>query len=233
MKEEFRNWSYGWVSWVIMRADESTRFSGRCFCRQNSALKVVSHVPRNAPGHQTQEGNRTPQPDAGKTCFPGLARLGSGIWPAEVEDPWDSKASRWMGEGGAGLVRAGLVAWRQAQREFPQEKPDGRRIGVMGVVHRPSWPDGVRHRSPREIARSWKEYPPLWLLGCLPNLPMAQLAIEIGAKGPVETIRARPESRKEAIERIRVWLADRVDRVLWVEHWHGQALASVWQREGA
>lgn len=146
------------------------------------------------------------------------------------EDPWDSKASRWMGERGAALVRAGLLAWRQAQKEVPQKKAEGRRIGVMGVVKPPSWPDWVRDRSSEVIARSWKEHPPLWLLGCLPNLPVAQLAIEVGAKGPVETIRTKPGCQIEAIDRIRDWLAGRVDRVLWVEDSNGRALASVWRK---
>ena len=213
-----------------MRDDESTRFSGRCFYRRKSALKVVPHVPRSAPGNQTQEGNPTLHTDAGKTCFPGLARVGSGVWPAGGEDPWDSKASRWMGERGAALVRAGLLAWRQAQKEVPQKKAEGRGIGVMVVVKPPSWPDWVRDRSSEVIARSWKEHPPLWLLGCLPNLPVAQLAIEVGAKGPVETIRTKPGCQIEAIDRIRDWLAGRVDRVLWVEDSNGRALASVWQK---
>jgi len=213
-----------------MRADESTQFSGRYFCRRKSTLKVFSHVPRSAPGDQTQEGNPTPHTDAGKTCFPGMRRVGSGIWPGGGEDPWDSKASRWMGERGAALVRAGLLAWRQGQKEFPLKKTEGRRIGVIGVVKPPSWPDWVRDRSPGTIARSWKEHPPLWLLGCLPNLPVAQLAIEVGAQGPVETIQTKLGFRIEAMDRIRVWLADRADLVLWVEDADGRALASVWQK---
>ena len=72
----------------------------------------------------------------------------------------------------------------------------------------------------------------MWLLGCLPNLPVAQLAIEIGAKGPVETVRAKSGSRIQALDRIRLWLEDRVDRVLWVEDSGGVAVAEVWQKEG-
>jgi len=215
-----------------MRANESTRFSGRCWDRRKSALKVVSHVPRIAPGIQTQEGNPTLSPDAGKTCFPGLKRVATGSWPATEKDPWDSKASRWMGERGASLVRAGLLAWRSAEKEFLLEKMEARRIGVIGVVGSPSWPDWVRRKSPGEITKNWKEQPPLWLLSCLPNLPVAQLAIEVGAKGPVETIRFKSGSQIEAMDRIRVWLAKRVDHVLCVEESSGQALASVWQREG-
>jgi len=216
-----------------MRADESTRFSGRRFCRQKSALKVVSHAPRSAPGDQTQEGNPTPPRDAGKTCFPGLTRVGSGIWPGGGEDPWNSKASRWMGERGSGMVRAGLLAWQNAQSQFPVKNLEGRRIGVIGVVKSPVWPDWVRGKSPGEIADNWKEQPPLWLLGCLPNLPVAQLAIQVGAKGPVETIRAKSGFQAETMDRIRVWLGDKVDRVLWVQDLGDEASAEVWQREGA
>jgi len=214
-----------------MRADESTRFSGRCWDRRKSALKVVSHVPRIAPGIQTQGGNCTLSPDAGKTCFPGLKRVGVGSWPAGGEDPWDSKASRWMGERGVSLVRAGRLAWRQAQKEFPVKNLEGRRIGVFGAVESPAWPDWLRGKRAGEIAENWKEQPPLWLLGCLPNLPVAQLAIEIGAKGPVETIRAKSGARIQAMDRIRLWLGSRVDRVLWVEDSGGQAVAEVWQKE--
>jgi len=137
-----------------------------------------------------------------------------------------------MGERGAGLVRAGLLAWQQAQKEFPPQKPDRRRIGVIGVVENPTWPVWLRGKSSGEIAQKWKEQPPLWLLGCLPNLPVAQLAIEIGAKGPVETVRAKSGSRIQALDRIRLWLEDRVDRVLWVEDSGGVAVAEVWQKEG-
>ena len=70
----------------------------------------------------------------------------------------------------------------------------------------------------------------MWLLGCLPNLPVAQLAIEVGAQGPVETIQTKLGFRIEAMDRIRVWLADRADLVLWVEDADGRALASVWQK---
>lgn len=216
-----------------MRADESTRFSGRCWDRRKSTLKVVSHVPQIAPGIQTQEGNRTLSPDAGKTCFPGLKRVGVGSWPAGGEDPWDSKASRWMGERGVNLVRAGRLAWRQAQKEFPVKNLEGRRIGVFGAVESPAWPGWLRGKRAGEIALNWKEQPPLWLLGCLPNLPVAQLAIEIGAKGPLETIRAKSGARIQAMDRIRLWLGSRVDRVLWVEDSGGQAVAEVWQKEEA
>lgn len=157
--------------------------------------------------------------------------MGSGIWPTGGGDPWASKANRWMGERGAAMVRAGLLAWGQVQKELSPRKTEGRRIGVMGVVPSPCWPTWLRGKSAAEIARNWKGQPPLWLLGFLPNLPVAQLAIEIGAQGPVETIRAKPESRKEAMERIRVWLAGQVNLVLWVEDAEGRALASVWQRE--
>ena len=215
-----------------MRGDESTRFSGRCWNRRKSALKVVSHVPRIAPGIQTQEGNPTLSPDAGKTCFPGLKRVGVGLWPRQGEDPWDSKASRWMGKRGAALVRAGLLAWQSAQKEFPMVGLTERRIGVIGVVGSPSWPDWLCGEDSGEIAKNWKQHPPLWLLGCLPNLPLAQLAIEVGAKGPVETIRAKSGSEVEAMDRIRNWMGHRVDCVLRVQDLGDQAWAEVWQTEG-
>ena len=199
--------------------------------RRKSALKVVSHVPRNAPGNQTQERNRTLPPDAGKTCFPGWQRVAEGVWPGPRNDTWDSKASRWMEEGGAGLVRAGLLAWREAEKGFSEKRPDPRRVGVIGLVASPVWPDWLRGKSAQEIAGSWKEHPPLWLLGCLPNLPVAQLAIEVGARGPVETIRYKPTAQIEGTERMAGWLAGQVEVVIWVEQGEGQALASVWKRE--
>ena len=101
------------------------------------------------------------------------------------------------------------------------------------MVQAPRWPSWLESQGPGEIAKSWKKQPPLWLLGCLPNLPVAQLAIEVGARGPVETIRAGEEAQARGLERMRFWLKGQVDRVLWVESQGGRAWAAVWQREEA
>ena len=158
--------------------------------------------------------------------------MGEGVWPGVGEDLWDSKAARWMAEEGVALVRAGLAAWRDAGRRVPEGSANGRRVGVIGLVQAPGWPGWLEGQGPAEIAKSWRKQPPLWLLGCLPNVPVAQLAIEVGARGPVETIRAGEEGRSRGMERVRFWLKGRVDRVLWVESFPGKAWASVWQREG-
>lgn len=133
---------------------------------------------------------------------------------------------------GAGLVRAGLLAWREAEKRFPDKRPDPRRIGVIGLVSAPAWPEWLSGKGSAEIAQSWKEHPPLWLLGCLPNLPVAQLAIEVGARGPVETIRWKPSARREGAERIRGWREGGVERVLWVEEEGGVARGWVGERAG-
>ena len=83
---------------------------------------------------------------------------------------------------------------------------------MVGVEGR--WPEWLEGKSPAEIAALWRSKPPLWLLECLPNLPAAQLAIEIGAKGPVESRRGRSE-KEETVERtLRGWQRRGVRTVL-------------------
>jgi hypothetical protein len=72
-------------------------------------VKVVSHVPRNASGGKTQEGNHKGRGGAGKLLVFRRAKWRSG---EEGVDPWEGgKAGRWLGEKGGWMVRAGLRAW--------------------------------------------------------------------------------------------------------------------------
>jgi hypothetical protein len=68
-----------------------------------------------------------------------------------------------------------------------------------------------------DVVGAWREKPPLWLLEWLPNLPAAQLAIEIGASGSVETLRPRPGARVEAEWRARRWITRGMEKIILVE----------------
>jgi hypothetical protein len=83
-----------------------------------------------------------------------------------------------------------------------------------------------------DVVGAWREKPPLWLLEWLPNLPAAQLAIEIGAKGSVETLRPRTGARSEAEWRARRWMTRGMERIILVEVIGGGAEAVVLAKEG-
>ena len=68
-----------------------------------------------------------------------------------------------------------------------------------------------------DVVGAWREKPPLWLLEWLPNLPVAQLAIEIGAKGSVETLRPRPGAKAEAEWRAWRWISRGMEKAILVE----------------
>jgi len=150
------------------------------------------------------------------------------VWPVQeaVEDPWaNAKAGRWMAAAGQSVVRAGLLAWKGAKKEV---STDPRRIGILVVGVEGSWPEWLEGKRPAEIAALWRSKPPLWLLECLPNLPAAQLAIEIGAKGPVESQRGR-EGEEETVRRtLERWQRRGVRTVLVVRSVGEMAKADVW-----
>ena len=84
---------------------------------------------------------------------------------------------------------------------------------------------------PGDMVGAWREKPPLWLLEWLPNLPAAQLAIEIGAKGSVETLRPRPGARAEAESRARRWMKRGMEKIILVEASGDGAEAAVLAKE--
>ena len=154
-------------------------------------------------------------------------RLAEASWPAAgVEDPWgNAKAARWMLPAGQGVVRAGLLAWREV-RENEKGAPRERGVLVTGVEG--AWPDWLKGRSPAQVAGEWRAKPPLWLLECLPNLPAAQLAIEIGAKGPVESRRCGTEEKATGAKILARWQRRGVRMVLVVRLAGKAAKAEVW-----
>ncbi len=191
-------------------------------------LGVHSRVPRNAPGDQTQEGNRILSGEAGKPDLGRLRRMAEAVWPAGegVEDPWvNAKAGRWMAPEGQTVVRAGLLAWKGGGKGL---QADPRRIGILVVGVEGSWPEWLEGKSPAEIAALWRSKPPLWLLECLPNLPAAQLAIEIGAKGPVESRRSRADIEEMVRRTLSRWQRRGVQTVLVVRSTGETAKAEVW-----
>ena len=192
-------------------------------------LGVHSRVPRNAPGEQTQEGNGILPGEAGKPVLGRFRRVAEAVWPAPegTEDPWtEAKAGRWMAAAGQTVVRAGMLAWKGAGKK---KGPDPRRIGILVVGMEGAWPGWLEGKSPAEIAALWRSKPPLWLLECLPNLPAAQLAIEIGAKGPVESRRSRADDGEMVKRVLGRWQRRGVRTVLVVRLIGGRAKAEVWE----
>ena len=192
-------------------------------------LGVPSHVPRNAPGDQTQGGKGILPGEAGKPDLGQARRVAEAVWPVREkrEDPWaNAKAGRWMAAAGQAVVRAGLLAWQQAGKD---NRPDARRIGILVTGVEGSWPEWLEGKSPAEIAALWRAKPPLWLLECLPNLPAAQLAIETGAKGPVESRRGRAEDEQMIARTLRHWQRRGVRKVLVVRAAGETAKAEIWE----
>jgi len=185
-------------------------------------LRVGSYVPRNASGGKTQGGKNTLQATAGK-----LRIVARGEWRLgeEVGDPWaGAKAGRWLGERGSAMVRAGLRAWMASG----VEEVEGRGVGIVGVGRGGEWPSWLEGVSTKEVVEKWREKFPLWLLEGLPNLPVAQLAVEIGARGPVETLREGDGVEGNVEKRIQRWGKRGVKWVVSVQLTSTGAKAEVW-----
>ena len=189
-------------------------------------LRVGSYVPRNASGGKTQEEKSTLQAGAGK-----LRIVARGEWRLgdEVGDPWaGAKAGRWLGERGSAMVRAGLRAWIASG----VEEAEGKGVGIIGVGRGGEWPGWLEGVPAREVVEKWRDKSPLWLLEGLPNLPVAQLAVEIGARGPVETLRLRNGVEGDVERRIQRWGRRGVEWVVSVQSTSVGAKAEVWGWEG-
>jgi hypothetical protein len=130
-----------------------------------------------------------------------------------------------MALAGQTVVRAGLQAWTGVEKG---SCTDPRRVGILVVGVQGSWPEWLERKSPVEIAALWRSKPPLWLLECLPNLPAAQLAIEIGAKGPVESRRGREDDEEMVKRTLERWQRRGVRTVLVVRSVGEMAKAEVW-----
>lgn len=155
--------------------------------------------------------------------------MAEAVWPARegADDPWgNSKAGRWMGRAGQTVVRAGLLAWKGVEKET---RIDPRRMGILVLGVEGSWPEWLEGKSPAEIAALWRSKPPLWLLECLPNLPAAQLAIEIGAKGPVESRRSRADDEETVRRTLERWQRRGLRAVLVVRSAGEMAKGEVWE----
>ena len=169
-----------------------------------------------------------PPGGAGKPALGGWRKVAEACWPGGggEEDPWGSaKAARWMPAAGQAMVRAGLLAWKGVLEE-EKASPRERAILVTGVEG--AWPEWLQGRSPGDVAREWRSRPPLWLLECLPNLPAAQLAIEVGVKGPVESRRGRTDDEEMVRRSLSRWQRRGLQTVLVVKLAGETAKAEVW-----
>ena len=188
-------------------------------------LRVSSHVPQIALGGKTREEKNTLLGGAGKL---GVLRCAEWRMGEAGRDPWvGGKGGRWVGEKGAAMVWAGLRAWGKGQ----MGQVEGRRVGVIGVVEGGSWPEWLEGMSTKDVAESWRERSPLWLLEKLPNLAAAQLAVEIGARGPVETVREKKGVREDAERRIQRWGRRGVEWAVLICITEKGAVAEVWGLE--
>ena len=122
------------------------------------------------------------------------------------------------------MVRAGLRAWKASW----VEEAEGRRVGIVGVGRGGEWPSWLEGVVAREVVEKWRDKSPLWLLEVLPNLPVAQLAVEIGARGPVETLRERDGVEGDVERRIQRWGRRGLEWVLSVRSTSTGAKAEVW-----
>jgi hypothetical protein len=68
------------------------------------------------------------------------------------------------------------------------------------------------------------------LLECLPNLPAAQLAIEIAARGPVESRRGRSGEEGAIFPIMERWIQRGIRRVVWVRCQGEKATAEIWSK---
>ena len=189
-------------------------------------LRVGSYVPRNASGGKTQEGKNTLHATAGKLRI--LARAEWRLGEEAGDLLAGAKAGRWLGERGSAMVRAGLRAWK----ESGVQEAEGRGVGIIGVGRGGEWPGWLEGVSAKEVVEKWREKSPLWLLEGLPNLPVAQLAVEIGARGPVETLRERDGIEGDVEKRIQRWGKRGVKWVVSVRLTSTGAKAEVWGWEG-
>ena len=105
-------------------------------------------------------------------------------------------------------------------------------MGIIGVGRGGEWPGWLEGVSAKEVVEKWREKSPLWLLEVLPNLPVAQLAVEIGAQGPVETLRDRDGVEGDVEKRIQRWGRRGVEWVVSVRLTSTGAKAEVWGWEG-
>ena len=126
------------------------------------------------------------------------------------------------------MVRAGLRAWKASGVEEAEE----RRVGIVGVGRGGEWPSWLEGVVAREVVEKWRDKSPLWLLEVLPNLPVAQLAVEIGARGPVETLRERDGVVGDVERRIQRWGRRGLEWVVSVRSTSTGAKAEVWGWEG-
>ena len=133
------------------------------------------------------------------------------------------------------VLRVGSYVPRNASGGKTQEGKNTLQAtaGKLRIVARGEWPSWLEGISAREVVEKWREKSPLWLLEGLPNLPMAQLAVEIGARGPVETLRERDGVEGDVEKRIQRWGKRGVKWVVSVRLTSTGAKAEVWGWEGA
>lgn len=87
-----------------------------------------------------------------------------------------------MGPETQSLLAAALEAADRAK--LPDSLSFGPRCGVCVAAPAPHFPETI----PADSATVAENWPPLWLLGCLPNMTASHLAIQFQASGPCHTL---------------------------------------------
>ncbi|MDX6765871.1 MAG: beta-ketoacyl synthase N-terminal-like domain-containing protein [Candidatus Methylacidiphilales bacterium] len=132
--------------------------------------------------------------------------------PLPVERLRQRKAAKWMGLETRSLLAASLIAADRAglpDAELPS-------CGVCVAAPPAELPTPLPAAFPMDVAAVrdlLRDWPPLWLLGCLPNMAASHLAIQFRAGGPCHTLAT--SSWEEITRLASAWLLEgEADRVI-------------------
>jgi 3-oxoacyl-(acyl-carrier-protein) synthase len=107
--------------------------------------------------------------------------------PLPVARLRNRKSVKLMGPEIQSLLAAALAATDQAGWTDPVDTMDAR-CGICVAAPTPTFPASPSHFEGAAAPAILKEWPPLWLLGCLWNMAASHMAIQFQASGPCHTL---------------------------------------------
>jgi len=107
--------------------------------------------------------------------------------PLPVARLRNRKSLKLMGPEIQSLLAAALAATDQAGWTDPGDKMDAR-CGICLAAPAPTFPSPPHLFQGPSAPAILKEWPPLWLLGCLWNMAASHMAIQFQASGPSHTL---------------------------------------------